>query len=174
MSAPSAEAAAAAFLSTAPEKAEHNQYWYSQRTIAAMLAGVDEVLSGAADGAAGATGGGAPRRVAFLSTPSLYFSMPAAARAGGVAGGGHAVLDFDDAQFGSDPGFVHYDFHKPTELPDALRGAFDLVVVDPPFITEEVWRAYAATANFLLKGGGASARAAARRRRPHHLLLTSL
>ena len=31
--------------------------------------------------------------------------------------------------------------------------SFDLVVVDPPFITEEVWRKYATTCKLLLREG---------------------
>jgi EEF1A lysine methyltransferase 1 len=111
-------------------------------------------------------------RCAFLSTPSLYFSIPADQR----AAHGHMVFDFDRDSFGRDPRFVFYDFNAPTSFgegsgvallggADGLKGAFDLVVIDPPFITEEVWAKYAETARYLLKGwgegdGGATAAAA--------------
>ncbi len=39
------------------------------------------------------------------------------------------------------------------ELPESMLKSFDVVVIDPPFITEEVWRKYAATAYALLKDG---------------------
>ncbi len=52
-----------------------------------------------------------------------------------------------------DRGFVYYDFNKPEELREDLLKSFDMVVVDPPFITEEVWRKYAATCKLLLKEG---------------------
>jgi hypothetical protein len=45
--------------------------------------------------------------VAFLSTPSLYFSLAAPDRTGT-----NKVLDFD-SQWASDPGYVKYDFNKP-------------------------------------------------------------
>jgi len=32
-----------------------------------------------------------------------------------------------------------------------LKGTFDMVVVDPPYITREVWEKYTETSNFLLK-----------------------
>lgn len=35
-----------------------------------------------------------------------------------------------------------------------LKGAFDMVVIDPPFITREVWEKYAECAKWLLKEGG--------------------
>ena len=64
---------------------------------------------------------------------------------------GHALLDLDD-YFGSDAGWVKYDYKAPGDIPPALRGAFDAVVIDPPFITEEVWTLYAEAGN---SGGSA-------------------
>lgn len=135
--------------------------------------------------AAAQEGAGPEGSIAFISTPSLYFSIPEADRKR------HRVLDVRcllpvcrrsicaiallthlphllvipyipyiplaasqfDTQWSKDAGFVHYDFRKPTELPAELLGTFDVVVIDPPFITEEVWRQYADTAYALLKGG---------------------
>lgn len=31
-----------------------------------------------------------------------------------------------------------YDFTKPEDIPQAVRGTFDMVVADPPFITRQV------------------------------------
>jgi EEF1A lysine methyltransferase 1 len=63
------------------------------------------------------------------------------------------VLDFDK-QWESDPGFVFYDFNAPDNIPDELRGSFEGVLIDPPFITPEVWEKYAKTAKLLLKENG--------------------
>ncbi len=52
------------FLRDFEEKAEFNQYWYSQKTIDRI---VDEIVR---------VGG----RVGFLSTPSLYFALPESVR----------------------------------------------------------------------------------------------
>lgn len=49
-----------------------------------------------------------------------------------------------------------YDFNAPEDVPAELHHTFDCVVIDPPFITEEVWHKYAATAKLLLKPGGNS------------------
>ena len=43
-----------------------------------------------------------------------------------------------DTKWAKDPGFVRYDFAEPECLPEDAKGAFDMVVVDPPFITREV------------------------------------
>lgn len=58
-------------------------------------------------------------------------------------------------QWEHDPGFVKYDFNAPLDFPDELRGAFAMVVVDPPFITRDVWEKYAVTVRALLAPGGA-------------------
>ena len=58
-----------------------------------------------------------------------------------------------DKKWESDRGFVHYDFNEPENVPASLLGTFDVVVIDPPFITREVWEKYAITAHLLLKAG---------------------
>lgn len=86
-------------------------------------------------------------RMAFLSTPSLYFSLPEEVRKNCF------VFDFDD-QWKNDRGFVHYDFNKPDELPQELLGNFDIAIIDPPFITHEVWKKYAITGKLLVHSEG--------------------
>eukprot|EP00798_Chlamydomonas_sp_ICE-L_P004056 gene4056-14142_t len=88
-------------------------------------------------------------KVAFLSTPSVYFSL----KKGSDIRTASWVFDFDD-QWAKDPHFFKYDFNKPEEVPAELLGTFDCCVIDPPFITREVWEKYAATAKLLLKEGG--------------------
>jgi 16S rRNA G966 N2-methylase RsmD len=44
-----------------------------------------------------------------------------------------------DQKFNKDPGYVFYDFNKPEEIPADLHQTFDMIVIDPPFITREVW-----------------------------------
>ena len=148
------------FLHTVPEAAQTNQYWYSASTIT--------VLATEASEQAGETG-----RIGCVSTPSIFFSLPPVARARSV------LFDFDESfaskvgdanddddegdggdhnhNTGSGGAFTRYDFNDDPEdggLPAAHRHAFDVLVIDPPFITEEVWVKYAATARFLLAPGG--------------------
>jgi hypothetical protein len=49
---------------------------------------------------------------------------------------------------------VFFNFWKPDELPDELVGRFDCVVIDPPFVTREVWELYARAARRLLRADG--------------------
>jgi EEF1A lysine methyltransferase 1 len=136
------------FLAKTKERAEFNQYYYSKPTLEAML---NEIRS------LGRV------RIAFLSTPSVYFSLAPAEREGSFVFDVRGALEvrgqllltrfsqLDDEQFGKDPRFVKYDFSKPVDLPSELEHAFDMVVIDPPFITREVWEQYTETANYLLE-----------------------
>lgn len=62
------------------------------------------------------------------------------------------LLQFD-RQWEADAGFVHYDYRQPEALPSELAGAFDFIVVDPPFITHDVWSLYAQAVQFLAAPG---------------------
>ena len=90
--------------------------------------------------AAAAPAGGKPYRVAFLSTPSVYFSLPedSPARRGGIA------FDYD-RQWEGHPSYRFFDFNDPEgTIEPGLRHTFDCAVVDPPFITRDVWTRWAA------------------------------
>jgi hypothetical protein len=57
------------FWDTNPEDGDHNQYWYSNNTIDRIIEDQVEQLS-----LPNAPAGG--RIAGFLSTPSLYFTLP--------------------------------------------------------------------------------------------------
>ena len=124
-----------AFLQDAPEDQQLNQYWYSQATIDTLR---EAVLEGVAS-----LDKDAPR-VAFLSTPSLFFSLEEAERR-------HFFLfDFDSkATWSKDANYIYYDYNHPLRFDETLYNSFDVVVIDPPFITSEVWDKYAQTAKAL-------------------------
>ena len=44
------------------------------------------------------------------------------------------------------------EFLRP--VPEELRGAFRMCVIDPPYITTDVWKQYVATAKWILEDGG--------------------
>lgn len=160
---PSSELKAGGFIAKNPENADFNQYWYSAKTIKAMV----EAIESACDDTS---------RVAFISTPSVHASLT-------DAGLKQRSCFFDiDKKWESDSCFVYYDFNKPEDLPENLKGQleniilmkiyekfrifsdchqsfapfgcktrFDMVVIDPPFITREVWEKYQVTAYLLAK-----------------------
>ena len=123
------------FLACTPEVAALNQYWYSPATIAALVAELESGRVG--------------RRVAFLSTPSVYFSLPEASATRAAS----YVFDLDDQWAATTPAFRKFDFNAGRVDAD-LAGTFDVVVVDPPFITRDVWAKYAACVRSALRPGG--------------------
>ncbi|GMH46058.1 hypothetical protein BSKO_14022 [Bryopsis sp. KO-2023] len=121
------------FLKRHAENGDLNQYWYSQHTIETLIKEIESVAI----------------NVAFLSTPSVYFSLAKASQLQANS----RLFDFDK-QFSRDPRFVFYDFQSPGDVPKELHNTFDCVVIDPPFITQEVWENYVATARLLSIEGG--------------------
>ena len=98
--------------------------------VAARVAALDARRAGEVVGVARR-----PRRVGRLRQP----------RGDADALGAHVA---GDVALGDD--VVFYDFNQPTAIPSELHGAFALVVIDPPFITREVWEKYAEAAHLLL------------------------
>ena len=127
------------FLSTTKEVEDLNQYWYSNRTISAMARDVEDVCA-------------APEtRAAFLSTPSVYFSLSNEVRA--------RSLCFDlDTQWQKEPGYVCYDFNKPIdfegaeELKGHVRHGDHRPAANSP--VRLALNKYTETARWLLKPGG--------------------
>lgn len=87
------------------------------------------------------------KRACFLSTPSIFFSLNDKALQANSK-----VFDYDE-MWSKHPGFVKYDYKKVEEIPKELYGTFDFIVIDPPFITAEVWADYAKAAKLLLVPG---------------------
>ena len=122
-----------AFLTKYGEKEDLNQYWYSDHTIKVM---VEEVMANAT-------------KACFLSTPSIYFSLPKKSEVRKQSW----LFDLDD-QWANLPNYFKYDFNFPEQIPKELHGTFDYVVIDPPFITEEVWEKYSEATKLLLSPQG--------------------
>lgn len=122
------------FLHTVGEDPTLNQYWYSARTIRAII---DELES--------ASGGSL--RIAFLSTPSLYFSLTS----GGSVQESSIVFDLD-TQWENHPNYHYFDYNDVEgTISDGMRGTFDMCVIDPPFITKDVWTKYATAVQLCLR-----------------------
>ncbi|XP_044072267.1 EEF1A lysine methyltransferase 1 [Siniperca chuatsi] len=116
-----------------------SQFWYSDET-ATQLA--EEVIREAGEGG----------RIACVSAPSVYQKL----KQGVVDGSDRVsavVLEYDRrfATYGDD--FVFYDYNEPLSL--AARVApqsFDIVLADPPYLSEECLSKVAETVKYLSKG----------------------
>ncbi|CEG41902.1 n6-adeninemlase domain containing protein [Plasmopara halstedii] len=121
-----------------PEKEELNQYWYSADTVAALA---KEAIEETPEQSG---------RIAFLSTPSVYFACRNQQR-DDLTTRECFLFDFDSKFAPEGRFFVPFDFKKPENVPEKLAGTFDFVIVDPPFVTHEVWELYAKTIKLLLR-----------------------
>ena len=121
-----------------PEDWQLSQFWYSESTAAALAAAVAAAVGEVAGGA----------RVACVSAPTLYRAL---AKLPNIKA---TCFEFDQrfAAFGED--FRFYDYRAPLEVDRGLREAFDLVFLDPPFLSEECLAKTAVTARLLAKERG--------------------
>mmetsp|Transcript_27341 Transcript_27341/g.48344 ORF Transcript_27341/g.48344 Transcript_27341/m.48344 type:complete len:262 (+) Transcript_27341:88-873(+) len=131
------------FLESTKEDIKLYQYWYSGATINAILAECEQYAT----------------KVAFLSTPSVYFSlcegvdMENGVDARSILARASCVLDYDRA-FQTAKGYVFFNYKDPGGIPKDLHHTFDFVVIDPPSVRDDVLAQYAKAARLLLCDGG--------------------
>ena len=88
-----------------------------------------------------------PFRIACINCPTMYQALrdlkPDTCSA--------VILDYDMRLkvFGTD--FVFYDYNQPLELPQEMERAFDIVVADPPLLSEECLCKVALTTRYIAK-----------------------
>ncbi|KAF9416174.1 hypothetical protein HW555_006426 [Spodoptera exigua] len=97
-----------------------SQFWYDEATMQALVRVIDKTLD---------AGG----RVALISCPTLF--VPVKRQLGDKAT--VTLLEYDRRFEVHAPDFVFYDYNCPDKLPPELLGSYDLVVADPPFLSEE-------------------------------------
>mmetsp|Transcript_27346 Transcript_27346/g.42464 ORF Transcript_27346/g.42464 Transcript_27346/m.42464 type:complete len:254 (-) Transcript_27346:43-804(-) len=123
------------FLEANPEKHELEQRWYSRESISLYISVIMDALWTLP----------ADARIAFICTPSLYFTIPERTRS-------RCFLFDIDERWSSDRGFVLYNYIKPIDIDASFAKSFDMVVIDPPCsISSEDWEKVARTATYLLK-----------------------
>jgi len=61
------------------------------------------------------------------------------------------LLEYDKRFEVIGPDFVHYDFEHPIRLPAEMKGKFDRIICDPPFLSEDCQTKAALTVRFLAK-----------------------
>eukprot|EP00392_Amoebophrya_sp_AT5.2_P001710 g1712.t1 len=126
------------FIAKTKERGDLNQYWFSKKTIDVFVSVIRSHVQ-----AVPPPIDSKPRHVALVSCPSLYFSLDEETRK-------HCIVLDIDKQWESDPGFAYYDYNEAPEAQlSAHQHTCSLVVIDPPFITHQVWNRYAGAAWFL-------------------------
>ncbi|XP_056417691.1 EEF1A lysine methyltransferase 1 [Hyla sarda] len=112
-----------------------SQFWYSDKTALSLAKEAIE--------ASGKNG-----RIVCVSAPSVYQKLK------GLVGDEVTVylLEYDRrfSVYGDE--FIFYDYNNPLDLPEGLQHSFDVVVADPPYLSEECLCKTAQTIEYLSKG----------------------
>ncbi|XP_027740259.1 EEF1A lysine methyltransferase 1 isoform X1 [Empidonax traillii] len=113
-----------------------SQFWYSDDTASCLA---KEVVAAAGEGG----------RIACVSAPSVYQKLKE------LDGKDFSVciLEYDRrfSVYGEE--FIFYDYNQPLNLPEnLLPHSFDIVIADPPYLSEECLQKTAETIKYLTKG----------------------
>ncbi|XP_030751001.1 EEF1A lysine methyltransferase 1 isoform X2 [Sitophilus oryzae] len=111
-----------------------SQFWYDDKTIEGLVALTLNII-------------GPNGKIALVSCPTLYKKMKE--RAGPNAEVTLYEYDQRFATFGDD--FVLYDYKSPLNIPRNKSSYYDIVVADPPFLSDECLTKTAVTVKFLTK-----------------------
>lgn len=117
-----------------------SQFWYTDSTARALARQLLEDVD--SDSA-----------VAVISAPSVYVQLRNILAEDRTLSSKPKIclLEYDTRfeVFGSD--FVTYDFEKPLQLPLGLKGKFDRIICDPPFLSEDCQTKTALTVRHLAR-----------------------
>ena len=115
-----------------------SQFWYDDDTAEALARECERLV-----------GDDESKTIACVSCPTLFFALrrccPALKKR-------VKLFEYDKrfARLGA-ASFVLYDYQSPLDVPRELRESFDVVVADPPFLSEECLTKTAVTVKFLAK-----------------------
>ncbi|XP_033032941.1 EEF1A lysine methyltransferase 1 isoform X1 [Trachypithecus francoisi] len=113
-----------------------SQFWYSQET-ALQLA--QEAIAAVGEGG----------RIACVSAPSVYQKLRELCRENFTI----YIFEYDKrfAVYGEE--FIFYDYNNPLDLPERIAAhSFDIVIADPPYLSEECLRKTSETIKYLTRG----------------------
>ena len=90
-------------------------------------------------------------KVAMISCPTGYFHMKSSKfKAKYEYDLELKLLEFDK-RFEKFSEFQFYDYNDPLNLPTELQHEFDLICVDPPFLSKECWEKFKVTIEYMKK-----------------------
>ncbi|PSN62849.1 hypothetical protein BS50DRAFT_130930 [Corynespora cassiicola Philippines] len=115
-----------------------SQFWYNDETATTLAR---QLLEDTTD----------ETRIAVVSAPSAFLQLKNLLNSGEYKARPHiTLLEYDD-RFGVFKEFVKYDFQHAIKLPAELKGSFDRIIVDPPFLSEDCQTKAALTVRWLAK-----------------------
>ena len=116
-----------------------SQFWYTDETARTLA---QQLLDGADENSA----------IAVVSAPSVYVQLRnILAEEATTARPSICLLEFDKRfeVIGSD--FFPYDYQHPLRLSQELKGKFDRIICDPPFLSEDCQAKTALTVRYLAR-----------------------
>ncbi|XP_045560852.1 EEF1A lysine methyltransferase 1-like [Salmo salar] len=91
-------------------------------------------------------------RIACLSTPSVYQKLKQRLVEGSDRTSA-VVLEYDHTFDTYGQEFIFYDYNEPLALPeDVAPQSFDIILADPPYLSEDCLTKVAQTVKYLAKG----------------------
>eukprot|EP01114_Cavostelium_apophysatum_P001142 TRINITY_DN10978_c0_g2_i1.p1 TRINITY_DN10978_c0_g2~~TRINITY_DN10978_c0_g2_i1.p1 ORF type:complete len:236 (-),score=28.91 TRINITY_DN10978_c0_g2_i1:52-711(-) len=130
-----ADAKSTAFIDQFEEDWNFSQFWYTRDTANRI----------ATECIAQSNGG----KIACLSTPSIFRALKAL-----EPKEEYYVFEYDKRFSCYGDRFIFYDYKAPHNFPSDFSHAFDVIVLDPPFLSEECFSKSSETVMSLLKKGG--------------------
>ncbi|XP_012362175.1 EEF1A lysine methyltransferase 1 [Nomascus leucogenys] len=113
-----------------------SQFWYSQETALRLA---QEAIAAVGEGG----------RIACVSAPSVYQKLRELCRENFSI----YIFEYDKrfAMYGEE--FIFYDYNNPLDLPEKIAAhSFDIVIADPPYLSEECLRKTSETIKYLTQG----------------------
>ncbi|XP_055100178.2 EEF1A lysine methyltransferase 1 isoform X1 [Symphalangus syndactylus] len=113
-----------------------SQFWYSQETALRLA---QEAIAAVGEGG----------RIACVSAPSVYQKLRELCRENFSI----YIFEYDKrfAMYGEE--FIFYDYNNPLDLPEKIAAhSFDIVIADPPYLSEECLRKTSETIKYLTRG----------------------
>ncbi|GBN84892.1 EEF1A lysine methyltransferase 1 [Araneus ventricosus] len=111
---------------------ELSQFWYDEETSTLLAKAALECV-------------GEEGKIACVSSPSVYNQLRKMSESKE-----HYLFEFDKRFEDKFPGqFVFYDYKSPLQIDSKFSSYFDLVIADPPFLSEECLEKFTQTINFL-------------------------
>ncbi|TKA74380.1 hypothetical protein B0A49_02215, partial [Cryomyces minteri] len=116
-----------------------SQFWYSDATATALA---EQLLEGASNDSC----------IAVVSAPSVFIQLKNIVNSGRYPARPQMhLLEYDERFAVFKKEFVLYDFEHPMRLPAELKGKFDRIICDPPFLSADCQTKAALTVRWLSK-----------------------
>ncbi|KAL9119377.1 MAG: hypothetical protein Q9187_004072 [Circinaria calcarea] len=115
-----------------------SQFWYSEDTATTLA---KQLLEGA----------NAETSIAIVSAPSVLIQIKNILASGAYPYPPRVSLFEFDERFAVLQEFIYYDFHAPLKLDPELKGKFNRILCDPPFLSDDCQTKAALTVRWLSK-----------------------